>query len=150
MAGAQNVIIKRSKLKEYYMRKILISVVAAGTALSFAAPAAAQWAPPVYRYAPYNYANRFSGQQFAGAMQARVERIRSDVRAMQSRRILSWGEARSLDVQARNLQRQIYNQSRNGIQPGEARRIENGIRRLENHVAREAADWNGHRSYRRY
>jgi hypothetical protein len=132
------------------MRKILISAVAVGTALSFAAPAAAQWAPPVYRYAPYNYVNRFSSQQFAGAMQARVQRIRSDVRAMQSRRILSWGEARSLDVQARNLQRQIYNESRNGIQRGEARRIENGIRRLENRVAREAADWNTRPGRHRY
>ena len=82
------------------MRKFLIPIVAAGSALAFAAPASAQWAPPVYNYQPYNYGNAFSFHNFANSMQQRVERIRNEVRVMQSRRILSYSEARSLDTLA--------------------------------------------------
>ena len=124
------------------MRKFLIPLVAAGSALALAAPASAQWAPPVYRYQPYDYGNGFSHHAFARSMETRVQRIRSDIRQMQARRILSWSEARSLDNQARNIQYRIFRASRNGIQPGEARRLENQIRNLEWRVQREANDWN--------
>jgi len=132
------------------MRKFLIPIVAAGSALAFAAPASAQWAPPVYNYQPYNYGNAFSFHNFANSMQQRVERIRNDIRVMQSRRILSYREARSLDQQANNLQRRIYRASRNGIQRGEARRLEREIRNLEFRVQREARDWNNRPGRRRY
>ncbi len=142
------------------MRKFLIPIVAAGTALGFAAPATAQyaphvsvqWAPPVYNYQPYNYGYGFNNMRFAQSMQSRVQRIRADIRVMQSRRVLSWGEARGLDNQARNLEHRIYRAQRNGINPREARNLENGIRNLEYRVSREANDWNrryghGHRRY---
>jgi hypothetical protein len=132
------------------MRKYLIPVAAAASALTFAVPASAQWAPPVYRYTPYNYAYGFSGLRFAQTMEIRVQRVRTDIRAMQARRILSWSEARSLDGQARNLQRRIAIASRNGISPGEARSVENQIFRLERRVAREATDRNRRPGYRRY
>jgi len=60
------------------MRKFLISVAAAGSALALAAPASAQWAPPAYQYQPYNYGNGFSYHAFANSMQQRVERVRAD------------------------------------------------------------------------
>lgn len=123
------------------MRKFLIPIVAAASALALAAPASAQWAPPVYNYNPYNYSYGFSGINFARAMQSRVERIRGDIRAMEVRRILSFREARNLDYEAANLQRRIFRASRNGISPGEARSLENRIFRLERRVAREARDW---------
>jgi TolA-binding protein len=132
------------------MRKFLIPIAAAGSALAFAAPASAQWAPPVYSYQPYNYGNAFSFHAFANSMQQRVERIRNDIRVMQGRRILSYSEARSLDVQANALQRRIYRASRNGIQRGEARNLENQIRNLEFRVQREARDWNNRPGRRRY
>jgi septal ring factor EnvC (AmiA/AmiB activator) len=122
------------------MRKLLISI-AAVSVVAIAAPAAAQWAPPVYHYQPYNY-GAFQYRPFAQAMEVRVQRIRRDIRAMQARHILSWREARSLEHQAADLQARIYRASRNGIQPGEARRIENQIRKLEFRVQREATDWN--------
>ena len=78
------------------MRKFLIPLVAASSALTIAVPASAQaWAPPVYRYAPYNYGNGFSFHAFAQTMEQRVQRVRNDIRGMQSRHILSWQEARS-------------------------------------------------------
>ncbi len=132
------------------MRKFLIPLVAAGSALALAAPAAAQWAPPVYHYQPYDYGRGFSYHAFADSMQTRVRRIRNDIRAMQARRILSWREARSLDNQAGNIQYRIFRASRNGIQPGEARRLENQIRNLEWRVQREATDWNNRPNRRHY
>ena len=131
------------------MRKFLIPIVAAGSALTIAAPASAQWAPPVYHYQPYDYGTGFRYHAFARSMEVRVQRIRRDIRAMQARRILSWSEARSLERQAANLQRRIYWASRNGIQPYEARRLENQIRNLEFRVQREARDWNDRPNRRR-
>jgi hypothetical protein len=130
------------------MRKFLIPIVAAVSAIVVATPASAQWAPPVYRYQPYNYTT-FQYRPFAQSMQTRVQRVRNDIRAMQVRHILSWREARSLEQQAANLQARIYRASRNGIQPREARRLENEIRNLEFRVQREATDWNNRPNRRR-
>ena len=133
------------------MKKFLIPIVAAASTLAIAAPASAQWVPPVYHYAPYNYGVGFNNVRFAQSMEARVQRIRNDVRSMAMQRILGRGEARSLDQQAVNLQRRIARASRFGINPMEARNLERGIRNLEFRVQREATDWNnraGH--YRRY
>ena len=126
------------------MRKFLIPIVAAASALAVAAPASAQyvqWAPPVYQYNPYNYGYGFNGINFARSMADRVQRIRHDIRVMQQRRVLSWNEARNLDMQAQNLQRRIFRAQRGGIRPGEARRLENQIFNLQRNVAREANDW---------
>ena len=124
------------------MRKLLISVIAAASTIGIAAPASAQWAPPVYHYQPYNYGVRFNNGAFAQQMQARVQRIRADIRALDARNILSRGEARSLDMQARNVERNVWRVSRGGVGMGEARAIERQIRNLENRVQREASDWN--------
>ena len=132
------------------MRKFLIPIAAGASALTMAAPASAQWAPPVYRYQPYNYGTAFSYHAFARSMDARVQRIRGDIRMMERRRILGFGEARALDSQARNIQRQIFFASRNGIQPREARNLERRIRNLEFRVQREATDLNRRPGYRRY
>ena len=132
------------------MRKFLIPLAAGASTLAIAAPASAQWAPPVYRYAPYNYGGAFSGHRFAASMEVRVQRLRTDIRALQSHRVISWSEARSLDNQARNLQRRIFFASRNGIGPREARNLEWGIRNLEHRIQREANDWNNRPGRRRY
>jgi hypothetical protein len=132
------------------MRKLLISVIAAASTIGIAAPASAQWAPPVYRYQPYNYNYGFNYHNYARSMQARVQKIRYDIRVMDQRRILSNREARSLDNEARQIEQRIYRASRNGIQPHEARNVENRIRRLEIRVQREATDWNNRAGHRRY
>ena len=136
------------------MRKFLIPIVAAASALAVAAPASAQyvqWAPPVYQSNPYNYGSGFRGVAFARSMEARVQRVRMDIRVMRGRGILSRGEARRLDNQARHLQDRIFRASRFGINPYEARSLENQIFNLQRNVAREANDWDrryGH--HRRY
>ena len=113
------------------MRKLIIPIVTAVSAISMSVPASAQWAPPVYRYQPYNYGNGYNGYNFARSMQARVQRIRVDIRQLEARRILGRGEARELEQDARSIQQRIFRASRNGIQPREARNLENRIRRLE-------------------
>jgi hypothetical protein len=133
------------------MRKLILPVVAAASALAVAAPAAAQWAPPVYHYSPYNYGRGYSGIRFAQAMQARVQRIRADIRNLEVRRIVSYREARALDNEARSIERKVYRSTGNGIQPGEARNIERRIQRLEYRISREASDRNNRPNhYRRY
>ena len=137
------------------MRKLLISIVAAASAFAVAAPASAQyvqWAPPVYQYNPYNFGYNFNGINFARSMAGRVERIRRDIRVMHDRRILTRSETRSLDNQARNLERRIYRATRYGINPYEARSLEGQIFSLQRRVAREANDWDRRygRHYRRY
>ena len=134
------------------MIQYLIPAAAAVSALAGAAPASAQWAPPVYRYQPYNYGYGFNNRTFAQSMLVRVQRIRNDIRAMDRRNILSRAEARSLDRQAVNVERRIARASRFGIQPREARNLEMQIRNLELRVQREATDWNNrpNRHGRRY
>jgi hypothetical protein len=133
------------------MRKFLISIVAAASTLAVAAPASAQtWAPPSYRYQAYNFGYGFNGHNFARSMESRVQRLRNDIHVMDSRRVLSNREARSLDNQAARLQNRIYRASRNGIQPYEARSVENQIRNLEYRISREATDWNNRYGGGRY
>jgi hypothetical protein len=131
------------------MRKFLIPIAAAASTLAVAAPASAQvWAPPVYQYNPYNFGYGFNGINFARSMESRVQRIRMDIRVMRDRRILSRGEARGLENQARRLQDRIFRASRFGINPYEARSLENQIFNLQRRVAQEANDWD--RRYGRY
>ena len=138
------------------MRKFLIPIIAAASAFAVAAPATAQyvqWAPPVYQYNPYNYGHGFSGHNFARSMANRVQRVRTDIRVMRDRRVLTRNEARSLDNQARRLQDRIYRASRYGINAYEARSLETQIFNLQRHVAREANDWDrryGRNHHRRH
>ena len=129
------------------MRKYVYAIVASASALALSAPAAAQWAPPVYNYQPYNYGRGLNYHSFAQSMNQRVQRLRADINQLERRNILSRREARTLDNQARDVQRHIYRNSRNGIQQGEARRLENQIRNLEYRISREARDWNGRPNY---
>ena len=126
------------------MRKLLIPIVAGVAVAAMAAPASAQYAPRVDRY--HRYQPAFDGR----GLQVRVERVREQIRRLEARRILSFREGRSLEYQAINLQRRIARASGNGIQPGEARRLENQLRRLEYRVQREATDFDNRPGRHRY
>ena len=144
------------------MRNVLISAAVAASALAVASPAAAQYYPaPQPQGYGYNtgygynqgYQNNWlfnwGNQRYTRMMQDRVQRIRTDIRQMGAQRILSRGEARSLDNQAENLQGRIYRASRNGLNRNETRNLDRSVRRLEERVVREANDWN-RRGVRRY
>jgi adenylosuccinate synthase len=128
------------------MRKFLISITVAASALAVAVPAAAQYAPQ-----PYNgYGRGYEGRGFGQRLTERVNRVQRQIRDLEDRRVLSGREARYLEGEARDLQRSVYRDSGNGIQPGEAQRIEERLRRLEYRVQREASDNNNRPGYRRY
>ncbi len=131
------------------MRKLLIPIIAAASTLAVAAPASAQWAPSPNHEQHHDHDRDFDSAR--GAMQTRVERIRTQIRRMREHRMLSWREARSLDNEAQWIQRRIWMASRNGIQPGEERNLERRIHNLEWRVQREAGDRNDHPGHdRRY
>lgn len=151
------------------MRKFMITLTAGAAALGIATPASAQYYPqPAYGYGyaqpnyGYGYAQPYQARvgggwlynyqngRYARMMQDRVQRIRYDIRQMAAMRVLSRGEARSLDSQARNLQDRIARYSRYGVSMGEARSIDRQVRRLEERVVREAHDWNRRPHVRRY
>jgi hypothetical protein len=129
------------------MRKFLIPLLGAATALAIAAPVAAQYAPPAYN----GYGRGYEGRGFANQLRERVNRIQRQIRDLEYRRVLSPREASYLEGEARDLQRRIYRDSGNGIQPGEAQRIDERLRRFEYRVSREATDRNNRPGdYRRY
>jgi hypothetical protein len=138
------------------MRKMTLTLAAAGAAIAFAAPASAQVYPVPnqgYGQPGYGYNNwlfNFRDQRYARMMQDRVQRIRHDIRQMGAQRILSRSEVRDLDQEARAVQDRIYRYARSGVSNSEARRIDNRVRRLEMRVMREANDWNRRPGVRRY
>ncbi len=116
------------------MRKILISLAAAGTALAFATPASAQYyhAPPVYG-AGYGYG------QFQN-FHARIDGIQRQIEYLRARRMITRNEANGLRDESRDLERRLYRLGRYGLNPYEAQNIEYRIARLEQHVRHEVRD----------
>jgi hypothetical protein len=120
------------------MRKVLISLAAAGTALAFATPATAQYFPAQAQSQGYGY-----GQQYRGGMrslQVRIDRIQRDIEQLRGRRVITRSEANGLRNESRGIERRLYQASRNGLRGNEMRDIEHRIARLEQHVRREATD----------
>lgn len=129
------------------MRKFLIPIVAGISVVAIAAPASAQYAP---RYDRHNNGYGYRDDRRGGDITARIDRIRGQIRQLEQRRVLSWREGRELESEAADIQRSAWRDSRNGIQPGEGRRLEERLRRLEFRVRREASDRNNRPDYRRY
>jgi hypothetical protein len=126
------------------MRKVLISLAAAGTALAFATPASAQFYPAQSQGYAYQGQPSAFGYNRGGtrALQHRVDRIQRDIEQLRARRIITRNEANGLRSEARQLERRLYQASRNGLRRDEMRNIEYRIARLEQHVRREATDGN--------
>lgn len=121
------------------MRKFLISAALLGTTVAFAAPAAAQWAPPQPQGYAYGYHNNY-GQ--VRRLEVRIQQVRQQIRRLDRRNMLSNREARRLEGEARSLQYQVRQMGYNGLNQRERYVIERRIARLERHVWREANDGN--------
>ena len=118
------------------MRKVLISLAAAGTALAFATPAAAQYRPAIRQRLRYNNYGQVR------ALQARIDSVQRQIEQLRARRLLSRDEVNGLRSESRDLERRLYNRGRNGLNYQELRNIEDRIARLEQHVRREVRDDN--------
>jgi hypothetical protein len=125
------------------MRKFLISAVAAASALAVATPAAAQYYPnrPVHAYG-YN-------QGTVRALQVRVNRIQQDLRHLAQYRQISRNEFYNRDREARNIERHLRRDARDGrgFNRNELVQAEQRINRLERKIARDIRDGR-HYAYR--
>lgn len=124
------------------MRKLLVSLAAAGAALAIANPATAQ----VYQGQPYGYGYNNWGQ--VRALQARIDRIESQINWLDRRGRISGRDADRLRFEARRLEQRLHYAARGGLNPYEARDIRYGIGRLEQHVRYAAANGYGRYGWR--
>jgi hypothetical protein len=141
------------------MRKLIISLAATGAVVAFAAPAAAQYQPQAQGYAqpyaqPYGapYGNRYGHNNFGRvrALQARVDQIQRNLGQLVQRRLISGNEYRNRQEGARDIERRLRRDARDGrgLSGNEVNGIENRIVRLEQKIARDMRD--GRRWDRRY
>jgi len=121
------------------MTKFLISAAVAATAMTFATPAAAQYAPP-YGNA-YGYNNNH-GQ--VRSLQVRIDRLQREIRRLDQRNVLSRREAARLMDDSRDLERRLHRSARDGrgLSFNEVRAVEVRLVRLEQRLFRDARDGN--------
>ena len=133
------------------MRKFLISAAVAATALTAAAPAVAQWAPPPAYGAPYGNAYGYGHNNFGHvrSLQVRIDQLQRQIRRLDQRNILSNREAAHLMNDSRDLERRLHRAARYGLNHSEARAVEVRLARLEQRLWRDARDGNrwGDRRY---
>ncbi|GAA4721217.1 hypothetical protein H9L13_09760 [Sphingomonas lutea] len=128
------------------MRKLILTAVAAASALAVAAPAAAQWGP----VAPVPYGNAYGYNNYGynnwghiRSLQARIDQLQRRIARLDNRDRISEREARRLREATRELEYRLRVASRNGLHPVEAQRIEYRLVRLEQRLVRDA--WDGRR-----
>jgi hypothetical protein len=124
------------------MRKIVLSLAAAGAALVAASPAAAQYYPQPQ---PYGY-NGGWGQ--VRALQARVDNVERQIRHLDRRDVIRDRSADRLREEADRIEDRLHRAARGGLNPREARDIEVRIARLEQRVQYAVANNNGRYGYR--
>ena len=124
------------------MRKVILSLAAAGSALAFASPAAAQYYP-----VPQGYAYGYNNYGQMRALQARVDNLQRHIRQLDRRNVVSDRSAERLREQSRNIERRLRSAARNGLSPYEMNDIQVRIARLEQRVQFATASRYGYNSY---
>jgi Spy/CpxP family protein refolding chaperone len=132
------------------MRNLLLTFAAAGTALAFSTPAAAQYAPPPAYGAPYGNAYGYNNHNGAGRWQRELQEVRMQMDNLARSGRLTRAESRDLRNDIRSTERSIYRSSRYGIDWREARQIDQRIDRIR-YELRRYSDYDGRRGgWRRY
>ena len=109
------------------MRKVLISLAAAGTALALASPASAQYYYPAPQPGHgYGYGNNGYGN--VRALQARIDGIQRQIENLRARRMITRHEASGLRDEFRDLERRLYRHGRNGLNYSECAMPNTGSR----------------------
>jgi opacity protein-like surface antigen len=138
------------------MRKIVLSIAAAGAALIAASPAAAQYYPQPQ---PYGYGGQTYGygQQYGfgfqnnyrqvRALQARIDRIEWQINRLDRRDRIGDRSADRLRYEAERIEQRLRYSARGGLNPYEMRDIEVRIARLEQRVQYSLASGYGRYGY---
>jgi hypothetical protein len=117
------------------MRKFVLALVAAGSALAVATPAAAQYYPQPYGYGYGNGYDYNRGYADPNGLHRRIENVLRSLDGVRP------DQRRQLYSEAINLDRSLRAASRNGFSPWEARQFDQRIYQLERHQG--AVSWNG-------
>lgn len=120
------------------MRKLVITIVTAASALAVATPASAQYFPQ-----PRGYAYGYNNYGHVRSLQVRVDRLQHRIDRLDSRDRISEREARNLRQDARELERRLHRAARNGLHPQEAQQLEYRLVRIEQRLMRDANDGRG-------
>jgi len=112
------------------MRNLLLGLVAAGSALAVASPAAAQYYPGQPGYG-HGYNNGW-GQ--VRSLQVRIDAVERQIRRLDRRDRIRDNPADRLRAEANDIERRLHRVSRNGLNPYEANEINARIARLEQRV----------------
>lgn len=133
------------------MRKYLISLAAAGSALAFATPAAAQFFPGQPYGAPYGNAYGYNNYGQVRALQARINSVEFRINQLDRRNMIGDREADRLRREANRVERQLRYSARFGLNPYEANAIQQRISILEQRVQYASANrWNRGYGYNGY
>jgi hypothetical protein len=132
------------------MRKIVLSIAAAGAALIAASPAAAQYYPQP-QPAPYGYNNGYNGygNGFQGnwgqvrALQARIDNVERQINRLDRRDRIGDRSADRLRDEANRIERRLHERARGGLDPREMYDIQARIARLEQRVQYSLANGYG-------
>jgi hypothetical protein len=126
------------------MRRLMMSLAAAGTALAFATPAAAQYYPQQQQQQPYGYGNGYgynngytNGYNNYGqvrVLRARIDAVQNQIRYLGRGYGGRDNSADRLRDEARNLERRLHQASRFGLNPYEVNDIQRRIAVLEQRV----------------
>ena len=114
------------------MQKFVITLAAAGTALAFASPAAAQYSRGQQSYG-YRYDNNNSAARIH-EIGRRIERLNRQIQDLGRARIINARQERSLSLESRDLGYQLQAAGRNGFDVREQRFVEARLASLEQRV----------------
>ena len=116
------------------MRKIVLSLAAAGAALVAASPAAAQYYQrPAAQ--PYGYNNGFRGNWGqVRELQVRLDNVERQINRLDRRDRIGNRSADRLRDDARDLEQRLHRRARGGLDPREAGDIQYRLQRLEQRV----------------
>src|SRR3954468_1052181 len=121
------------------MRKIILSLAAAGAALVAASPAAAQYyqqpQPAPYAYGHNGYNGYGQGNWgMVRNLQVRIDAIQRQIDRLDRRDRIGGHSADRLRDEARNIERRLHDRARGGLDPREAGDLTYRVQRLEQRV----------------
>jgi hypothetical protein len=146
----------KSLRRRAVMRKLIVTLAAAGAAVAFATPAAAQFYPQPQQYgygAPYGHAygyNNNFGQ--VRSLQVRINAVERQINRLDRRDRIRDRSADRLRAEANMLERRLRIAAHNGLNPYEANDLNMRIARLEQRVQFSMSrmgrnGWNGYNGY---